>query len=230
MTDQTADGDPQRGAGAPPTGAEIEYIAAERLIFFSDALVAIAITLLALQLRAPDLPASATNRDLLQALWLPANQLEYLAFIISFVVIGAHWRAHHRLFRYVVRLDTPIITLNMIWMLMIVITPWATRLLSGSGGFGVRFTIYAVIQVLTLLSFLFMSRHIRRSEFLRHETPGPAPRDDDAVLLTVAAMFALSIPVAFVSEWAFALWVLSAPAGRIVRRATAARRPGPAGR
>ena len=73
------------------------------------------------------------------------------------MVIGGHWRSHHRLFRYVYRLDSRIITLNMIWLLMIVIIPFATRLLSGGGGFGVRFSLYAIIQVLTVLTFLLMS-------------------------------------------------------------------------
>lgn len=213
MSEQIDDGD-----NPAAVADEVEFIAAERLIFFSDALVAIAITLLALSLRAPQ--NAASDRDLLTALWSQQNRNEYLAFIISFIVIGAHWRSHHRLFRYVSRLDPRIITLNMIWLLMIVITPFATRLLSGNGGFGVRFAFYALIQILTLLSFFLMARHIRGNALLRPGAPAPNPRDQDVVLLTVAAMFALSIPVAFISaidQGAFALWLLSAPAARAAR-------------
>jgi len=151
-------------------GAELEFISAERLIFFSDA------------------------------------------------VAANHWRSHHRLFRYVNRLDSRIISLNMVWLLMIVIIPFATRLLSGSGGFGVRFSLYAIIQVLTMLTFLLMSRHIRGSELQRPGAPPPSPRDDDASLLAIAAMFAISIPVAFVTQWAFVFWVASSPAAKAVRR------------
>jgi len=132
------------------------------------------------------------------------------------VVIGGHWRSHHRLFRYVDRLDSRIITLNMVWLLMIVVIPFATRLLSGGGAFGVRFTVYAIVQVLTVLAFLLMNRHLRDGELLRPGSPGPS--DDDASLLTIAALFVISIPVAFVTQWAFALWVASAPAARALRR------------
>jgi uncharacterized membrane protein len=212
MTDQIEDSKPDTREVA----AEVEFISAERLIFFSDAVAAIAMTLLAFTLKVP---GGSSDHAILHGLWI--DRLSYLEFLISFVVIGGHWRSHHRLFRYVDRLDSRIITLNMVWLLMIVIIPFATRLLSGPGGFGVRFSIYAIVQVLTVLAFLLISRHLRGGELLRPTAPPPTPRDDDVSLLAVAAMFAISIPVAFVpgwGQWAFVFWVASTPAARAVRR------------
>ncbi len=207
MTEQTSNNDNQ---DAGDLTSEVEFIAAERLIFFSDAVVAIAITLLALTLSPPLLGENATNRDVLAALWTPERHLEYLAFLISFVVIANHWRSHHRLFRYVSRLDQRIVTLNLIWLLMIVVTPFASRLLSGNGGFGVRFGLYAVVQLVTMISFLLMSRHIRGNALLRPEAPTVAKDASDDSWLINAFFFALSIPFAFipaVGQWAFAFWV-----------------------
>jgi uncharacterized membrane protein len=209
----TDDSQPEAGEIA----AEVEFMAAERLIFFTDAVAAIAMTLLAFDLRAPDI-AHMSNGAALAALWAEPYRLGYLTFLISFVVIGSHWRAHHRLFRHVSKLDSRIISLNMLWLLMIVIMPFATRVLSGTGAFGIRFSLYAIIQVITMLTALLMSRHIRANDLLRPGAPQPVPKDYDATLLTGAAMFAISIPVAFVSPWAFAIWVASAPAARLVRR------------
>jgi uncharacterized membrane protein len=209
MTGQIEDSEQEAGDVA----ADVEFISAERLIFFSDAVAAIAMTLLAFTLKVP---GGTSDHTLLDHLW--RDRLSYLEFLISFVVIGGHWRSHHRLFRYVDRLDSRIITLNTFWLLMIVIIPFATRLLSGGGAFGVRFTVYAIVQVLTVLAFLLMSRHLRDGELLRPGSASPGPSDDDASLLTIAAMFAISIPVAFVTQWAFALWVASAPAARALRR------------
>ncbi|HSR87065.1 MAG TPA: TMEM175 family protein, partial [Streptosporangiaceae bacterium] len=48
----------------------------------------------------------------------------------SFVVIANHWHSHHRLYRHVVRLDRGIMTMNMFWLLLIVITPFATRIIT----------------------------------------------------------------------------------------------------
>jgi uncharacterized membrane protein len=212
-TDDRATEESQPEAGK--IAGEVDFMAAERLIFFTDAVAAIAMTLLAFGLTT-QIAAGAGNRAALAT--LAHGYREYLAFLISFVIIGRHWRAHHRLFRYVSRLDSRIISLNMVWLLMIVIMPFATRLLSGVGGFAIVFSLYALIQVVTLLTALLISRHIRANDLLRAGAPGPGPREDDATLLTVAAMFAISIPLAFATHWAYAVWVASVPAARMVLR------------
>jgi uncharacterized membrane protein len=213
MTDQSKGGPPDTAG----TG-EVDLIGAERLIFFSDAVVAIAITLLALSL-----PEVAGHTDL--AVWQSMRHATgaYLPFLISFVVIAAHWRAHHRLYQVVARLDSRLISINMVWLLMIIITPYATRVLSGgsgSEGFAVRFSFYAAIQVITMVTFVLMRRHIRDGGLVR--SGAPLPRSDEIGLLAVAGAFAISIPVAFipgVGEWAYVVWVASVFIARARRRA-----------
>jgi TMEM175 potassium channel family protein len=210
MTDR-ANGDVDTANESPA----VELVSAERLVFFSDAVVAIAITLLALGL---PLPHGATSSALFKGMW--TDRPAYFAFLISFAVIANHWRNHHRLYRNVVRLDGRIVTINMFWLLLIVVTPFATRLISGNGAFGARFAIYVVVQVAAILTFLAMSRHIQSAQLLRLGAPDPTSRVDNAALLAVAGMFALSIPVAFAtnSQWAFAIWVASVFAAKAVRR------------
>jgi uncharacterized membrane protein len=212
VTDQTKD-----EADAVAERSDVELVSAERLVFFSDAVVAIAITLLALALPVPH---GATSRTLLKAMW--ADRDAFLAFFISFVVIANHWRSHHRVYRNVARLDGRIITINMFWLLLIVLTPFATKLIAANGAFGARFAVYAIIQVLTILAFLAMSRHIRGGHLLSRGAPAPTSRVDDAAYLAVAATFAVSIPVAVVynTDWAFAIWVASVFTARAVRRLT----------
>jgi len=213
VTDQTS------VASDDGKGSTVDLVSAERMVFFSDAVVAIAITLLALVLPVPPhLTTNTPNAQTFSEIW--AYRDAYLAFLISFAVIANHWRSHHRLYRDVTRLDRRIITANMFWLLLIVITPWATRLIAGDGGFGARFAIYAVIQILTILTFLAMSRHIRSGHLLRPGASAPTTRIDDAAYLAVAATFAVSIPVAVVydTQWAFAIWVASVFTARAVRR------------
>jgi uncharacterized membrane protein len=219
MTDQTNVDSAHDGSRAT---AAVDFISAERLIFFSDAVVAIAITLLALALPLPrGLTSASSSHDVFTGMW--AERSAYFAFLISFVVIANHWRSHHRLYRNVVQLDSRLVTINMFWLLLIVVTPFATRLISANGGFGARFAIYAIIQVATILAYLAMSRHIRSSHLLRPGAPEPTSKADDAAVLAVAGMFALSIPVALVFEtqWAFVIWVASVFAARAVRRGRA---------
>jgi uncharacterized membrane protein len=79
---------------------EAESRAAERLTIFSDAVVAIAITLLALDLPVPE-------GDTVSVFWssVRRNDGHYAAFLISFVVIAAAWGTHHDVFRYTRRVD-----------------------------------------------------------------------------------------------------------------------------
>jgi hypothetical protein len=133
-------------AGAETDDPQVEASAAERVVFFSDAVVAIAITLLALALPVPRGFPSMTNSQLLDA--LREDRAGYIAFLVSFLVIGNHWSVHRQIFRYVNRVNRKIGLLNMGWLLMMIVTPFATRMLSGSGAFGVRFTLYALVQVI----------------------------------------------------------------------------------
>jgi uncharacterized membrane protein len=181
--------------------AEIEFIAAERVIFFSDAVVAIAITLLALGL---PLPHGSTNSSVLHS--MNGDEGAYLAFVIGFAVIGTHWRVHHRMFMYVARLDRRLISVNMVWLFMIVLMPFATRVLSGNGAFGIRFGLYALIQAITALCFLQMMRMLRHHALQRPDAPD-TEQGGSVLLITVAAMFLISIPFAFVTQWAYVCWI-----------------------
>ncbi|MEC3979770.1 TMEM175 family protein [Amycolatopsis sp. H20-H5] len=91
-----------------PGALEVRAVAAERLTFFGDAVIAIALTLLALEL---PLPEGATNGELLHSAL--EHRWEYIAFLVSFLVIGAHWSGHHRVFRYVTSLGGKLGTLTL---------------------------------------------------------------------------------------------------------------------
>ena len=167
-------------------------------------MVAIAITLLALALPVPEGFDGMTNGQLLHALGHDWDK--YFPFLISFVVIANHWAVHRKIFRYVNRLNGKVIVANMVWLLMMILVPFATRMLSGSGGFGVRFTLYALIQVIASACLLLMSDEIARGGLLRPGAPESARHPDHARSLAIIIAFLVSIPVSFFTGWAFALW------------------------
>lgn len=100
-------------------------IAFERVIFFSDAIVAIAITLLALDLKLAIPPDHHVSFSDLLIPWR-----SYLAFILSFINIAGFWRTHHNIFTYIYKMDDRMMFFNICWLFLIVTLPFATTLVS----------------------------------------------------------------------------------------------------
>jgi uncharacterized membrane protein len=194
--------------------AEVEFISTERLVFFSDAVVAIAITLLALGLPEPQ---GANNADLLHS--ARGYLTEYLAFGISFVVIAAYWRGHHAVFRYVARVG-PILRWNLLWLFFIVTMPFATKVLSGDNAFQARFIFYASIQVLTSLSFILILQGLNRHDLLRAGSPPHLVRNSMLALIVLSIAFLISMPLSLLTPWAYLCWVAVPLVNRVVRRFT----------
>jgi uncharacterized membrane protein len=206
---------------------EHEERALDRLIFFSDAVTAIAITLLAIDL---PVPAGAT----VPAFWSSVhhNDGQYWSFLVSFIAIAAVWSRHHDLFQYASRTDSRLRNLNLIWLLMIVLIPFATKLLTWNGqdnldANALRFGFYSLIQVLTTAS-LFAMRHHMISHHLQE--PGTESKDGaDWDWRSYGAMlgWGLSIPVWFVTTYAWVLWIVMPVLVAQVRRLQRRNQPGP---
>lgn len=97
----------------------------ERLVFFSDAVIAIAITLLALELKVEVTRDGHLHfRDLLSQ-WHVG-----VAFGLSFFNIANFWLTHHRFFAYIRRVDERLVWCNIWWLLFIVLLPFTTSLVS----------------------------------------------------------------------------------------------------
>lgn len=98
--------------------------ALERLVFFSDAVFAIAITLLVLELHVPQLPKGSPDRAFLAA--LAALIPNFAGYIISFAVIGVFWMGHHRAFALATRYSPKVLGWNMALLGAIAFMPFST--------------------------------------------------------------------------------------------------------
>jgi uncharacterized membrane protein len=186
--------------------APAEAGAPERLIYFSDAVIAIAITLLALELPTPTGGVHG-NAGVLQ--FLGEHSAEYVAFLISFAAVAMHWLIHQRLFRYVSGLQGSVIRWNLLWLLMIVLMPFTTKLLtSEADAFQVQFVVYAVDQALAGLFLVLAFAGVRRGGLLKPNTPAAVVTEQTDFMIAVIVMFLVSIPVAFVTNLAELCWLL----------------------
>jgi uncharacterized membrane protein len=181
----------------------------ERLAFFSDAVVAIAMTLLALELPVPDADSASGLAD-----FVTDQYGMYLAFLVSFFVIAQYWRGHHRVYRYVTDAPPRLVSLNIFWLLTVVVTPYATRVIYGGedishSDFPWRFGFYALIQAFAALTFYLAQRYLEREGLLAPKTPRDLLQRGRIRHLVLLSIFGVSIPLAFVIYgWAFIAWGL----------------------
>ena len=138
-----------------------------RIEAFSDAIFAIAATLLVLEIKVPevavDAPASELWKDLVN-LW-PS----YLAFLLSFGSILVMWVNHHRALRLLVRSSNPFLYANGFLLFMITAIPFPTAVLARyiNTKFAVVATVtYATYSLLTSIAFLLWSISMKRPVYL----------------------------------------------------------------
>ncbi|MEA3044075.1 MAG: potassium channel family protein [Sphingomonadales bacterium] len=167
----------------------------ERMVFFSDAVFAIAITLLVIDIHPPHLARHASDYEhwaALGALW-PS----LFGYLISFLVIGAFWMGHHRAFAIATRYDPRVLRWNMAMLMVIAFMPFITSYYSSNITARVPILVYCLAMLLAAL----LNRKVN------YTATGPTMVSPDAsaediayirrrsnsVLLAAAAAVALSL-------------------------------------
>jgi uncharacterized membrane protein len=190
-----------------------DHVGLERLIFFSDGVFAIAITLLALDIRLPATEAAPNNAQLLAqllGLWP-----KYLAYAISFLAIGTFWMGHHRRFRFIRRYDRGLLTLNLLFLLVIAFVPFPTSVLSESGN-RTATIFYALTMTMAGVMLTAIWWHASRHNHLTDPRLTVHQRQRQFVGLVVTiVLFVASIGLAFLNEGLARLsWLLIVPISR----------------
>jgi len=107
---------------------EIPTFSTDRLKALTDGVIAIVITLLVLELSVP----IVKELDHSEGLWPEVRELwrEYLAYILSFFIVGLLWLYHHNVFRHIRRADGRLLLLNMLFLLAVSIMPFSSALVA----------------------------------------------------------------------------------------------------
>jgi uncharacterized membrane protein len=168
---------------------EVEF---GRIVAFSDGVFAIAITLLVLNL---GIKAGLPKDQVADALW--EQRENFVAFAISFAVIGRFWVVHHRFFGEVHSFDGRLITLNLLYLGSIVLIPFSSEVLGKYGGQTPAVVLYSVNLAIVVLVGLAMGDSARRRDLT--STDEEAHRETRARTAFIAGIFLLSVPLAFVA-------------------------------
>jgi uncharacterized membrane protein len=186
----------------------------ERLILFSDAVFAIAITLLVIEIKVPEVHGNVSDDVLLHELkhLVP----KFMGFLISFMLIGLYWTIHHRMFGFVTNFSKRLILLNLIFLFFIALMPFSTGFYSEYAGselytkqLKVPLTFYVLNFFFAGLIIFFIWRHISNPKNNIADPPVDRLIVKQAMArsLIVPIIFFLMLPVAYFADVLIAVYV-----------------------
>jgi TMEM175 potassium channel family protein len=187
-----------------------------RIGAFSDGVMAVAITLLVLNIEPP----TVSNDDLPDALVDLIPSLA--AYVLSFALVGRYWVIHHGLFATFVRFDGLLLTLNLAFLSLIVLVPFGTNLVDDYSTVPLAAASFGALLGLAALVHWLMTVHALRAGLVHENLRGQTAPLASTVALGFAIVCFLSVPVAFLSPtvawlmWA-SLLVLRYPLRRVAR-------------
>jgi uncharacterized membrane protein len=169
-----------------------------RVEAFSDGVFAIAVTLLILAVGIEQSIAEGSVTHQLLHLW-PA----YIAYAVSFLTVGIMWVNHHQIFRHFVRVDRPLLLLNILLLMCISFTPFPTRVVADSATNDAdrqaAAVLYGLTMTVTAICFfsvwIYGSRRLLRADTDMREVTGITRS-----YLPGAPTYALATAIAFVNS------------------------------
>ena len=166
-----------------------------RLEAFSDGVLAIIITIMVLELRAPVAEGPATFSDLLDG----ETYLAFLSYVLSFVYIAIYWNNHHHLMQSVDRVTGGILWANMALLFCLSLFPFATSWLGENVGDPAPAAAYGVVLLAAGASYTLLVRVIIRSQGEDSLTARAMGRDSKG--LVSVGVYAIAIPAAYFAVW-----------------------------
>ncbi len=164
----------------------------ERVLFFSDAVFAIAITLLALEIRLGE-----SSGDLGTAILALLPSIGVYA--LSFIVIGVYWVGHHRMFRMLSSYNYELIWLNLLFLLCVAFLPVANSVLAAHYREPIAFLFYGIALSMASLANLLLWMYAGRQPELHR--PGVPRAPFRTAVIRSGATIAVAFAAILLAFW-----------------------------
>jgi uncharacterized membrane protein len=174
-----------------------------RIVAFTDGVMAVAITLLVLNIEVPHV---ATDEELIDK--LDELRPDLLAYALSFTLIGRFWVIHHNFFETLRGFDGVLRTLNLLFLGLIALVPFSTDLVDHYGREPIATAIFGATMGSAALVHWLMVAHTVRAGLVHDHRLAETEPFGRVGALSFTIVFFLSVPVAFISTIAAQLlWV-----------------------
>jgi len=206
---------------------------AERLGFFTDAVFAIAMTLLVIEIPRPDAADFETGDGVSKAeafdrLWrfLTAHHSDFFAYLLAFYMLWVVWREHHALFDQVSHVSAPMIGWHFPLLLLAGFLPYATTVLGHYPDNPLAALLYGLVVGALLLCRSAIQSLASRDDVLLPHIDKRQYRLTTTVSWIVTGYWALTLVLVWWTPWVAIPWFLTSAVasvvGWIVNRRTAA--------
>jgi uncharacterized membrane protein len=171
-----------------------------RLEAFSDGVIAIIITIMVMELKAPTEPTWAALCELAPI---------FFGYVVSFLYVGIYWNNHHHLFQSVKTVDGPILWANLFLLFWLSLIPFATSWLGEQNFSNIPVAFYGIILLGSAISYYVLTNSLLRihdRESIIHKAVGSKMKEHVSL-----ACYVLGVALAFWSAWpAFGLFTFVA--------------------
>lgn len=176
-----------------------------RLEAFSDGVLAIIITIMVLEMSAPEGDTWSALADLVPT---------FIGYLISYVYIGIYWVNHHRLIAGAQKISGQTLWSNLLWMFCVSLIPFATSWTSRAGFGGVPGLLYSIILFVSAIAYHILVLSVYRANGIKTTLAGVLFCDKRSIItiLAYAALMPLSYYVPIVALILYVvvavLWIL----------------------
>lgn len=165
-----------------------------RLEAFSDGVFAIVITLLILEIKIPVVDKARLNHSLIEI--IP----KILAFILSFIIIGMYWVAHHTMIQFLEKTDRTVLWLNLLILLTVAFIPFPTALLGEYPYERTPVILYGISLSCVNISLLLFWKFITwKNRFVKQNLPRSLSRFVILIQLTPVVFYLIAIALSYVN-------------------------------
>jgi uncharacterized membrane protein len=162
-----------------------------RLEAFSDAVIAIILTIMVLELKIPH----GTDLDALKPL-LP----KFLSYVLSFVYLGIYWNNHHHMLQATRKINGKVLWANLHLLFWLSLIPFVTGWMGENHFAPLPTAIYGVVLLLSAVSYTILQTVIVHHEQGENDVLADAVGNDLKGKLSMA-LYIAAIPLAFVHQW-----------------------------
>ncbi len=181
----------------------------DRVEYFSDAVFAIILTLLVLELRVPEIAAHSSFNQYVEALTplLP----KFFSFALTFAAISNYWLGHMNYFRTIRGVNLGIIWLNILFLFLLCFLPFPTALLGSHITDQFPVVLYGINSLLIALTFFALRTYTASSKLFTKMDKASMKAQGPAHSIPAIAFFVIGIPLSFVNVYLSLLCYLLHP-------------------